>query len=160
MRFIGSVFGLFFLLHATYGRAADGSSGCGPAWYIFKENSIVSSSLRNTTNGILWPVSTLGMTFGTSNCAKHSLVLEEQRSLHFATKSYDLLRQDMARGSGQHLNAYIASFGCSAAVRSKVAADLQTSFHQELYLTVAPEALVEATTAIIHSSPALEEACS
>ena len=57
---------------ASQAMAMDGSSGCGPAWYVFKENTILSSSLRGTTNGTLWPVVTIGMTFGTSNCANHT----------------------------------------------------------------------------------------
>ena len=160
MRLLGCVLTAFVLFQASGARSADGSSGCGPAWYVFKENSIVSSMLRVTTNGMLFPVVTLGMTFGTSNCTKHSLVLEEQRSLHFATQSYDLLRQDISRGSGQHLNAYIASFGCSSAVRDELAESLQASFHHELYLTTKPESLVEAAADIIKASPVLAQACS
>jgi hypothetical protein len=101
MRFSAIV--LAFGLMAMTGtlRAADGSSGCGPGWYILKKNSMLSSVGRFITNTALFPLSTLGMTLGTSNCSKHSLVEEHKRSLHFATLSYDLLRQDMARGSGR-----------------------------------------------------------
>ena len=78
--------------------AADGSSGCGPGWYLFKENSLVSSAFRATTNGILFPSVTFGMTFGTSNCTQHKLVLKEKESLHFVTENYFEVQADMARG--------------------------------------------------------------
>jgi hypothetical protein len=92
--------------------AADGSSGCGPGWYIFKQNSIVSSSLRATTNGWLSPVVTLGMTFGTSNCAKHNLVLNEKRGLHFVTHNTHNLAAESAQGRGESLGALATAMGC------------------------------------------------
>ena len=119
--------------------AMDGSSGCGPAWYIFKENTILSSSLRGTTNGTLWPVVTIGMTFGTSNCAHHTLVLNDQDSLQFATKSFEILRQDMAKGHGEHLNAYLASFGCNELVRPELSSQMQQAFKEGLYRSENPE---------------------
>lgn len=62
-----------FLSSTTVVMAGDSSSGCGADWYIFKKNSLVSSSLRATTNAILLNA-TFGMTFGTSNCSQHSIV--------------------------------------------------------------------------------------
>ena len=59
------------ILFSINAMAKDGSSGCGPGWYLLKKNSILSSSLRVTTNGIFFPTTTLGMTIGTSNCSKH-----------------------------------------------------------------------------------------
>ena len=87
------------LLSATSAFAADGSSGCGPGWYIFKENSMVSSALRATTNGWSSPVVTIGMTFGTSNCAQHKLVMNDKRGLHFVThNTNNLLAVDLSGG--------------------------------------------------------------
>ena len=93
---------LFILATVISGTAygADGSSGCGPGWYILKDNSLVSSALRATTNGILVPVVTLGMTFGTSNCSKHKIVKKEKESLHFVTMNYFELK------AGQYRSVY------------------------------------------------------
>lgn len=153
---------LALCLHAASGSAsaADGSSGCGPGWYILKQNSLLSSVGRHITNWVVFPISTLGMTFGTSNCAKHSLVEEHQQSLHFATRSYDILRQDMARGNGLHLDAYLATFGCNVLARQNLAGQVQAAFEQELYLTIQPAALVESTAILIQASPALASSCS
>jgi hypothetical protein len=160
MRFSATFLALCLLAVSGTLRAADGSSGCGPGWYILKKNSLLSSVGRAITNGVLFPISTLGMTFGTSNCAKHSLVEEHKRSLHFATRSYDLLRQDMARGSGRHLDAYLATFGCNVLARQNLAGQMQAAFQNELYLTIQPEALVESTALKIQASPALQTSCS
>lgn len=111
---------LTFSSLAPKGFAADGSSGCGPAWYILKENSLLSSVGRYITNWFLFPVSTLGMTFGTSNCSAHKLVDHSKKSLHFATKSLDILRHDLVKGQGVHGTNFIATFGCYETVRPQV----------------------------------------
>jgi hypothetical protein len=160
MRFSAAFLGLFLMAMGGSASAADGSSGCGPGWYILKQNTMLSSVGRAITNSVLFPISTLGMTFGTSNCAKHSLVEEHKRSLHFATRSYDILRQDMARGAGRHLDAYLATFGCNGMARHDLAGQMQAAFESELYLTIQPEALVESTAAMIQASPALQSSCS
>ncbi len=93
--------------------AKDGSSGCGPGWYVAKKNSLLSSSLRGTTNGILAPTVTFGMTFGTSNCTKHSIVKSNIEDLKFATENYYEIAADMSKGEGQFLSAYSTLIGCS-----------------------------------------------
>lgn len=99
--------------------AADGSSGCGPAWFIMKDNSILSSALRLTTNGILFPFVTLGMTFGTSNCTKHRIVKTEQESLYFATQNYYEIKGEMARGQGEYLSAFASTIGCPSSAQDR-----------------------------------------
>ncbi|MCX6128757.1 MAG: DUF3015 family protein [Proteobacteria bacterium] len=160
MRLLASIFVSILFLCNGMAKAADGSSGCGPAWYILKENTLLSSFARSLTNGFLSPVVTFGMTSGTSNCAKHNIVEEEFRSLHFATQSFDILRQDIARGAGQHLNAYLASFGCNALARQNLAGKLQEAFQDDLYLTSNPQDLVDSTRFFISASSALQSSCS
>jgi hypothetical protein len=109
-------------------KAADGSSGCGPAWYVLKDMSILSSSLRSTTNGFLMPTVTFGMTSGTSNCAQHKLVLEQKRDLHFATMNRDALMSEMAAGRGEFLDAFAATVGCPVGVRNHFGASVQSAY--------------------------------
>lgn len=108
--------------------AADGSSGCGPGWYVLKDNSLVSSALRATTNVILFPVFTIGMTFGTSNCTQHKLVLKEKESLYFATMNHFELKRDVARGSGEYLSAFGETMGCPASAQSRLNQSLRRDF--------------------------------
>lgn len=100
--------------------AGDGSSGCGPGWYLFKENSLVSSALRATTNTVLFPLMTIGMTVGTSNCTQHKLVLKEKESLHFATMNHFELKRDVVKGGGEYLSAFAETMGCPAAVQTQL----------------------------------------
>lgn len=93
--------------------ATDGSSGCGPGWYVFQESSLLSSLLRSTTNSFLYPIVTFGMTSGTSNCTQHSLVKTEQESLKYATENYYELLTDVATGRGEATATFAQIIGCS-----------------------------------------------
>lgn len=149
------------LMLCTSAWGADGSSGCGPAWYVFKENSLVSSSLRSITNSILWPSSTLGMTLGTSNCAKHKIVEQEKAGVHFATMAGQELLLEMAQGQGEHLTAFAHTLGCDAHAAAAVSEALQRNFEAVAPTSdVSPEALVGNALGVIHSDKRLSAQCS
>ena len=154
MRVLACAAAAAMFLMSTQSKAVDGSSGCGPAWYVFKENSILSSFARALTNGTLSPVVTIGMTFGTSNCAKHNLVMQDQDSLLFASRSFDVLRQDIARGQGEYLDAYLASFDCQPLVRPGLSGSLQKAFQDGLDKSQDPGEFVSATRFLIDASAA------
>jgi len=120
---------LFVLFLSKFAMAADGSSGCGPGWYILKDNSLLSSALRSTTNGFLAPVATFGMTSGTSNCTKHKIVLKEKESLHFVTHNYFELKSQVAMGSGTHISALSQTMGCSG-VNQQMNQSLKNSYSE------------------------------
>ncbi|MGE0763359.1 MAG: DUF3015 family protein [Bdellovibrionales bacterium] len=106
-------------LFSLQALATDGSSGCGPGWYVFKENSLLSSALRSTTNGMLFPTMTIGMTVGTSNCTKHKIVTKEKESLHFATMNYYEIKGEMVRGQGEYLSAFAQTIGCPSQAQNR-----------------------------------------
>lgn len=103
----------FFTLISSNLFAGDGSSGCGAGWYVFKDNSLISSALRATTNATF--LSTIGMTFGTSNCSKHSIVQKEREAIHFAEANYDTLMIEMGQGKGEFVAALGGLVGCEGA---------------------------------------------
>ena len=150
-------FGLMFSANVW---AADGSSGCGPGWYVFKENSLISSSLRATTNGILFPTVTIGMTVGTSNCSKHKIVKNEKRSLHFATNSYYELKGDIAKGEGEHLAAFTSTLGCKSLDSSRAHQELKRSY-DKIYPSqnVDPERALLEVYKVIFSDKTLAQQC-
>jgi hypothetical protein len=141
------------------GFAADGSSGCGPAWYIFKDNSLVSSFLRGFTNGVSSPVVTLGMTFGTSNCAQHKIVEATKRSEHLATVGLERLRLDAARGEGSFLEAYAETFSCDAATIPEFKTAVQLNYDRIFSHDAAPGAIVESTKAVLRQNSLLTAGC-
>lgn len=91
--------------------AADSSSGCGAGWYVFKENSLVSSSLRASTNATF--LNTFGMTSGTSNCAQHSIVKADMRGIHYTEANFHNLIIEMASGKGEFLDGLAEVVGCT-----------------------------------------------
>jgi hypothetical protein len=159
-RIAASVSFVVLSILAPSALAADGSSGCGPGWYVLKDNSLVSSSLRAVTNGILWPSSTLGMTFGTSNCAKHKIVLREKESLHFATMAYHDLMVQMARGEGEHLAAFATTLRCGWRTQPLFNDTMRRSWRQLFPTDSTPPAeLLGNVIEQIRAEPALAEAC-
>lgn len=149
----------FGIVHTA--NAADGSSGCGPGWYLFKENSLVSSSFRSTTNAFLMPAVTFGMTFGTSNCSQHKIVKTEKESLYFVTMNYFELKSEIAKGDGQYLSAFAKTIGCDR--------DAQVHFNQELKKnysnifesqTIQPESALSEVYKTIFRNKELTQKCS
>ncbi len=152
---IALVIGLF----SHVAMAKDGSSGCGPGWYILKDNSLVSSFLRAVTNGVLSPVYTLGMTFGTSNCAKHSIVDAEKRSEHLAMVGFEKLRQDVAKGEGPFLDAYAETFKCDQHGAPQFKQSLQANFTTVFSDNASPKTIVENTKMVVKTHPEIAQHC-
>ncbi len=158
IRILLTAFAVMFTLNT---QANDGSSGCGPGWYLFKENSLVSSAFRATTNGILLPVVTIGMTFGTSNCTQHKIVIKEKESLHFATQNHFELKGDVAKGQGEYLAAFSSTIGCPSTAQPILQKQLKTNF-SKLYPTshVNPEHVLTEVYKVILSDQDLTAQCS
>ena len=152
---------LFFLISilSTNILASDGSSGCGPGWYLFKENSLISSVLRATTNTILFPSSTLGMTLGTSNCTKHKIVQNEKRSLHYATHNFYELKSEIPMGTGLFLTAFHQVLGCQDSSKDYFKRTLKMKFEQ-LFPSNSPQHLLKKVYQIILSDQKLVRSCS
>ncbi len=106
-----TAFGMILTFSAS---ADDASSGCGLGWQVSKKNSLLSSSIRNTTNATS-SNQTYGMTSGTSGCAKHSIVQNDKAPLHYTEANYGNLVSEMAQGKGEFLRTYAAVLGCSPA---------------------------------------------
>lgn len=140
--------------------AKDGSSGCGPGWFIMKKNSLVSSALRVTTNGILFPFVTLGMTFGTSNCSKHSIVKTEKKSLYFVTQNYFELKGDIAKGNGDFLTAYAKTIGCQSQDYKYFSQKMKGKFDKVFKDQVNNEEVLLETYKVILTDPVLVKSCS
>ena len=141
-------------------HAKDSSSGCGPAWYILKKNSLVSSALRATTNNVLMPIVTIGMTIGTSNCSQHSIVKNEKRSIKFATDNYFEIAADAAKGNGEFLASFADTIGCSQSALPSFQAKMKKNF-KKIYnqSKVDPREMLKQTYILIFSDQKLTQSC-
>ena len=135
-------------------KAEDQSSGCGLGWMILKKNSLVSSSLRQTTN--VFALNTIAMTSGTSGCAKHDIVLKEKAAQYFAEANYQKLQFEMAEGKGEHLESFAKILGCHDQVASNAGLVFQKNYSQIFSTdTVAPQQmLIEAARSLSTSDVA------
>ena len=147
------------LLISSVAFGRDGSSGCGPGWYVFQDNSIISSALRATTNAFFFPTTTIGMTLGTSNCTQHKLVLNEKRSLHFVTHNLYELKSQAAQGEGDYLQAFAEVVGCQKNQTDLLKKTIQSN-HQNVFENSAPEKVLEQVFIQILRSPELSQSCS
>ncbi len=112
-------------LFAIKANAQDGSSGCGLGWEVAPKQSLVSSSTRTITNVTF--LNTVAMTFGTSGCAKHSIVQKDKEAKYFAEANYHSLMIEMAQGRGENLANFAAILGCDT---NTFASRLQSHYGQ------------------------------
>lgn len=132
-------------------HAEDQSSGCGLGWQLFKKNSLVSSSLRSTTNA--FALNTIAMTSGTSGCARHDIVMKQKAALYYAEANYQKLQSEMAEGQGEHLQAFAKLLGCQGSSAVQAGQVLQGNYDQ-VFTTdqVAPYEMLNNTAQTIYSS--------
>lgn len=90
---------------------ADSSVGCGLGSMIFKDNTLLSSTLRVTTNQVFL-TQYLGVTSGTSGCSRHDIVLNEKAHIHYAEINLEKIEQDMVKGQGEYLSMLAVTLGC------------------------------------------------
>lgn len=154
------ILSLIFVLVSQMSFAKDGSSGCGPGWYLLDDNSLISSALRVTTNAILFPTVTIGMTMGTSGCTKHSIVKNEKRNLKFATENYFEIAAESTRGGGHFLTSYGEMLGCKGVNNAKFKVEMQKNFHKIFpSLDANAENLLKETYILILNNESLRNSC-
>ena len=90
---------------------AVGSAGCGLGSMIFKEDTIASQTLAETTNGSSL-TQFFGITTGTSNCSAHGFAYINKEATVYAEANMPSLKIEMARGQGENLTAFSQILGC------------------------------------------------
>ncbi len=151
---IGLILIALFLPLQSFSK--DGSSGCGLGWAVTKRKSLVSSSIRSTTNATA--SNTSAMTTGTSGCARHSIVKTEAQAVVYAQANYDNLMLETAQGDGEFLRGFVKVLGCNQEAYSAFSATLKAkyeSFNQNLD----PLEFLEKTKVEIKTNPALAAHC-
>lgn len=103
-----------------------GSDGCGLGWQVTKKKSFLATTTRGTTNAIVPP--TFGMTTGTIGCDQHSFAKRDIPAMQFVATNYDVLKMQMAAGSGESLEALARTMGCKDASLSAFARMTQDKY--------------------------------
>jgi len=113
----------------TAAFAGQSNYGCGLGSMVFKGNDgLISQTLAVTTNGIFGN-QTFGITTGTSNCAKFSSLVSNEKINIFVADNMDSLATDIAKGNGEYLN--------TLAVLMEVPEKERTDFYKKLQMNFA-----------------------
>lgn len=137
--------------------AADTSSGCGMGYEVAPKQSLVSSSTRALVNGTF--SNSIAMTLGTSGCAKHSIVKNDAKGIHFAEANMNQLALEMSRGNGEFVAGFASVYGCNnaEAFGSMVQANYETVLPSE---STSGVELYNNVKAQIKNNAALSASCS
>lgn len=163
MKKIWAYFCLGALL-ATAGTSAfaeDKSDGCGVGWKVTQSKSLLGTTTRGTTAGTLPP--SFSMTSGTSGCAKHSIVKnEDMPAAAYAVTNYESLMIEMAQGQGEYLDGFASAFGCKGTAREAFAQLTQKNYRNLVKPELQPAAGIEMFKEVKHqieSNEALASQC-
>lgn len=110
-------FALPLLLIASPALSAQ-DSGCGLGSLIIQKNTIISQTASMTTNGS-FSSQFFGITSGTSNCSSNGFAFREKEAEVYAESHLPELQVEMARGSGENLDAFALLLGCRGDALSK-----------------------------------------
>lgn len=153
-----SLLSAFLLWGLTAGEAMArkyGMAGCGLGSMVIKPSgSQTSAATTNGTSGN----QTFGITFGTSNCnsASEMAALNDQQM--FVTTNLHSLSKEAARGHGNTLQAFSATFGCSIDARPEFNDAMRTHF-QEVFRAPGAIAVLEKSRSLLLENKNLAKQC-
>ncbi len=109
--------------------AGSTNTGCGLGSLAWggKADSTLFQAFEATTNGTFGS-QTFGITTGTSNCDTPSKFVSNERTNEFVVANMDNLAKDIARGSGETLEAFADLLQVPAAQRPAFYQKLQSNF--------------------------------
>jgi len=110
-------------------------AGCGLGYLLLsnKDNDKVTQVLGATTNGT-FGTQTFGISSGTSGCTEDGAVKVARATEVFADVNFASLRQEMATGNGDYVNAFATLLGASDNTRPQMVRFFQTEY-QNLFPT-------------------------
>ena len=118
------------VLLSTSGAAFAGSygaAGCGLGSLVFGDQKGPVQILAAATNGTFGS-QTFGITTGTSNCPAGIISVSDARMNEFVVANMDNLAKDIARGSGETLEAFADLLQVPTDKRAEFNQKLQTNF--------------------------------
>ena len=98
---------------------ADSGPGCGIGTQIFKgQSGLFAHTLAATTNGSTFN-QYFGLTSGSLDCNPSNVVSNDYERINFVAANLDNLSQEMAQGSGSHVQALAALYDIAPADRAQ-----------------------------------------
>jgi hypothetical protein len=138
----------------AFGGQNYGMAGCGLGSLIIpKKGPQVTAATTNNTG-----TQSFGITSGTSNCvpSKQKLALNQQR--HFIKTNLASVAKESSQGSGETLQAYSETLGCSSDSFGDFA-ELMQGDYRELFSKPGALAVLDATKEKLRVHPVLSQKC-
>ena len=145
------------VLLAPSAFAQDTSSGCGLGWAVTQRQSLLSSAIRASTNATF--LNSIAMTLGTSGCARHDLVKNEKREIHYVESNLENLAVEMAQGDGESLRGLVAVLGCAPGVYGEFSSVVQAHYSEIVGTQTTPSSLLTNLKGQIRASASLAQGC-
>jgi len=101
-----------------------GMAGCGLGSMMMGKQG--NQVLAATTNGSTGNSQSMGITTGTSNCTDDGVAMIDREQEMFTEANFELLKQDIAQGQGENLNALASLMGCNSDQSKVLSSNLQT----------------------------------
>jgi hypothetical protein len=132
-----------------------GMAGCGLGSMVIDPSGSQTSAA--TTNGTAYN-QLFGITSGTSNCKAPSEVAVITRQEDFVANNLSTLSKDMAKGSGESLNAFAETLGCDQMALNDVAGALKNSY-STIFAAPGAMAVLDTSKTILKANPTTSSRC-
>ncbi len=134
------------------------SAGCGLGSLVIQDDGIVQI-FAATTNGTFGS-QTFGITSGTSNCGgSGGWAKNDAAQKMYVSSTYDSITQEMAQGSGEHLNALASILGCDKDSAPEFSALMKKDYKNIVGQSQEPAQMLEAVKKDVSSNPQLKKSC-
>ena len=99
-----------------------GMAGCGLGSIVMGKGGSQISAW--TTNSTFWSTE-IGITIGTSNCTDDGVAMGDREQEMFTEANFDMLKQEIAQGQGENINALASLMGCDESQSKVLSSSLQ-----------------------------------
>ncbi len=120
----------FAALPAGNAFAAASGAGCGLGTIIFEgQSGVLPQTLAATTNGS-FANQLFGISTGTIGCQQDAVVMKEHERALYTEVNFEQLKQDMAAGHGEYLDALATLMGVEEADKAAFSVFIRERFAQ------------------------------
>lgn len=134
-----------------------GTDGCGLGWQVTQKKTMLGTTIRGTTNGVVPP--TFGMTSGTMGCDKHDIAKNDMDAAKFAFNNQEPLTIEMAQGEGEYLVGFAKTLGCDDSAQGEFAKMTQENYESIVKEDQSALTLLKNVKAEISKHPVLSASC-
>ena len=140
---------------SLFAGAKYGTAGCGLGSLVFGDQKGIVQIFAATTNATFYS-QTFGITSGTSNCTDDGVAMIDKEKQYFSEANFESLKQEMAQGKGENLDAYASLFGCSS---SAFSSSMQSNYGKVFAKGTDADGMLQNVQSLVGSDASLQASC-